>query len=228
MKSGFKLLTILLLLSTTVSAQWTCRSKVSAFLKPVYKDSKLEWAGETTLGAGIMNDRTMFNGIQFLALSYNYKNHDFYIDGGVKHWTLLQDGMTFNNTRPGLREFSWAYRKSNFEITTGLQAMSLGDHFLLNERALGVQTKGSMGLWDWQFNAATVNRDFARMGGFCSVRYIYDYPGRDFLDIADGLGESNFVGATLVRDFSRKKTNRKNEDTTDEFVAAEDEIRGCG
>ncbi len=216
LKNKFLLIATFLTICTSISAQWTCRSKIAGNMKPFRENSKLMWAGETTSGVGMMNDRYLLNAIQFFAFSYTSKSHDFYIDGGFKHWTNRQGSQKFWKNRPGLRELFHRYQKGKFNITTGLQTINMGDHFLVNERAWGISSSYKKGELSYKFSAATVTKDFAKMGTFCSVRYLYDIPGRWYPNMGNGFGETNFVGGTLLWTPSWKKKSKKSE-SADEF-----------
>lgn len=198
--------------SSQLAGQPDCRSSVPGFLKPFKKDGKLSWAWEGTFGYGLMNDRNVMNGLNYAGFQYAKGKYRFYLEGGSKFWKNSLGGQ---KARPGLREAFYSYGTAKTNINAGFQTMRLGDYFLVDERALGVKYYRNWGAFKLHFGGGSVLKDFARMGTFCSVRYIYNVVrGKYEVPLGEKIGETNFSGVVLLWTPSEKvvKSNKdKNE-----------------
>lgn len=191
----------------SLSAQWECRSKLGGHLKPISK-LPINWAGEFTPSVGVIS-KDYFNTLMlFGALDYSKEAFGVYVEGGFKSWFLYDDSekLWFKNKKVGFREAFFQYSKKHTLIRIGLQSAQLSDHYLLNERMIGISWKYSKNALTYQFTSGTVQKDYARNGIFCSNTYIYDIlPNRGTQNIAKGLGEANFAAISMVYDLSYEK-----------------------
>ncbi|MCU4162583.1 hypothetical protein [Carboxylicivirga caseinilyticus] len=195
----FILLTILTAFSTLLNAQWNCRSRLGAFLKPVGQ-SNLMWAAEVETSQGYLTNSHIANGMTFLGLDYSTNHSTFYFEGGVKYWRQkdLETDYLFSNHRFGLREAFYKYQNDQSNLMIGLHSATLNDHYLLNERMLGVSYKYSGNQWKINFSLGSVSNDFARNGTFCSTCYLYDIiPDRTVNSIGSDLWKTNLAAFTL-------------------------------
>lgn len=228
MKKSILFLSILLLTSS-LNAQWECRSKLGGHLKPIGK-LPISWAGEFTPSVGEISQDYFSTLMLFGALDYSKEAFGVYVEGGFKSWFLYDesDKIWFKNKKVGFREAFAQYSKKQTLIRVGLQSAQLADQYLLNERMIGVSLKYSKNAFTYQFTSGTVQKDYARNGIFCSNTYIYDiFPNKGAQNIAKGLGEANFAAISLVYDLSYEKpqeiVSESNElDSFEEFSEVED------
>ena len=211
---------LLLFISVSGYSQWVCRSKLGAHLKPFKKDFPLLWAAEITVGHGYMTDeRQITNTMTFASLDYSWKNHQFYFEGGTKAWRNTYKGPGefdgepegafgfFQKQRFGIRDAYYSYKKDDNTITVGFQQFTLGDYFLVNERALGLSYKNTFGSWEVNVNGASVLKDFSRFGTFCSVNYLYNtIRDRVYPVLGESIGETNFAGVVATWTPKEKET----------------------
>lgn len=186
-------------ITSSLYAQWECRSQLSSKLKPLGQ-SKLYWASEVTLGAGYLTNNAIFNSMGFLGLDYSFKNSVLFSEIGYKYWDRvdLDSKNNFNNGHFGIRELFYQYKGSRSRVTAGIQSATFDDYFLLNERMLGVNYKYNKNAWALNFNGGTVIKGFSRNGLFCSVGYLYDIvQGRNLPLIGSNPGETNFTGLSV-------------------------------
>ncbi|MDZ4058992.1 MAG: hypothetical protein U1D64_03000 [Bacteroidales bacterium] len=210
-------LLFLVFITSSLSAQWECRSQLSPKLKPLAQ-SKLYWASEVTLGAGYLTNNAIFNSMGFLGLDYSVKNSVLFAEIGYKYWDRVDfdSKNNFKNGHFGVRELFYQYKGGSSRVTAGIQSATLDDYFLLNERMLGVNYKYNKNAWALNFNGGTVLKGFSRNGLFCSVGYLYDIvQGRDLALIGSKPGETNFAGVSIRYSPSKAKTNK--EKNSDEF-----------
>jgi len=232
-RSRFILLILLLLLLTQYSAkaQFDCRSMIPAHLTPFKKEFPLLWSAELTYAHGWMNDRTISNGLLILGLDYSYKKHNFYFEGAGKGWKNTLGGTVknkygnnyrglgiFQKSGFGLREGYYNFYGSSLKIKAGFQTMNIGDYFLVDERALGINLKKNFGAFDLNISGASVKKDWARMGIFCGVKYLYNtIKGIEEVPIGEAFGETNFAGAVLTWDPTFNDSKSNDEFSLDEF-----------
>ncbi len=235
-----KLATIILLsfIVTLSNAQWECRSKIGASLRPL-GTSPFSVGNELITSTGYLNNSLIHNTMVFGSFDFLKQNHNIYVEGGYKFWYRTQYNMplrdnndplntdTVNFTsytnRFGLREAFYRYQNSKTRLVTGLQSVKLNDHFLVNERMIGVSLNQKVGSFEVNVTGGTVSRDYARNGSFCSVRYLYDiFPDRKIAPMGVGLGQTNFGSASLTwfpgRKSSSVSTAGADEFATDEFA----------
>ncbi len=206
--------------SVSLNAQWSCRSRLGGFLKPI-GDSNLMWAGEITGSQGYITNSNIANGMAFLGLDYTTNSSTFYFEGGVKYWRQknLDTDVIFDNSRFGFREVFYKYRGANSNLTAGLHSAQLGDEYLLNERVLGLSYNYSNDKWNLNITAGSVSNDFARNGTFCSTCYLYDIiQDRNLIHNGSAIGKTNMAAFTLS--FTPQKA--KNDDA--EFSSMGDEF----
>jgi len=218
---------IALFISISSYGQWTCRSKMGAHLKPFKKDFPLLWSAEITFGHGYMtDDRLITNAMMFASFDYSWKKHQIYFEGGTKAWRNTfkglgeYDGEThgpggfFQKQRFGIRDVFYKYKNKENSIIVGFQQFTLGDYFLVNERALGLSYKNTFGNWEINVNGGSVLKDFSRFGTFCSVNYLYNtIRDRYYPVLGESIGETNFAGVVAL--WTPKE--KKEENTNDEF-----------
>lgn len=232
---------IILLLITSISAysQSECRSILGAHLTPVGK-TPFSWAIEETAAFGFMSDRTIGNNLLFTGLDFTKKTHTVYFEGGFKGWknSLGATGKgnnhgsgfdlgsfgPFQQSRLGVREAYYNYRKNTFNLIIGLHTTQLDDYFLVDERAIGIDYKQSFGALSVNANVSTVLDDFVRMGNFCTVKYIYNtIKGHSDPYIGNAFGETNFSSIVISWKPSEKGTWKKENDADfDEFKSIDE------
>jgi len=205
-----------------------------------------------------MTDRDMTNGMIFLGLDYSKGNHQIYIEGGYKGWRNSlggpqngdhKDGLLnygpFQMNRTGGREAFYSYSNDNNTVKVGFQTMTLGDLLLLDERAIAATYSRKLYAFKVNLSTGTVMRDFARMGSFCGVKYLYNtIKGKTDMPIGNSIGKTNFVGGVILWDpfYKKLEENINNNDdeegddfkpmdefssdefSSDEFAAADDEF----
>lgn len=206
-------------LATTVpvTAQWECRSKLGAHLKPLIKDFPLLWAVEQTSGAGWMNDRHIRNIMLFAGLDYSFNKNQIYFEGGSKGWYNSLKGpdsyldehkrKIFQQQRFGIREGFYRYNNKTAMITAGFHSMTFGDYFLVNERGLGISYIQELKNFKLFITGASVLKDFSRYGSFCSVQYEYNLlKDRNLAYIGEKIGETNFAGFVVRWSPEKKKS----------------------
>jgi len=229
MNATYKILLILaisLCFNGDVFSQWTCRSKLSANLKPFSKELPLSWAVESTIGHGYMNDREISNAMMFAGLDYSFGKHQFYFEGAVKAWRNTLDKRNndlFNKYYFGIREGFYKYYTKTTSLTAGVQQFQSSDYFLVKERAPGINYKRNIGRIDIDANIASVLKDNSRFGSFCSVHYLYNtIRNRHYPYIGEKFGNSNFASVSIKYTPSKTPLKRK-ETTNDEFEDFESE-----
>lgn len=215
-----------ILTSLVASAQWECKSKLGAQLKPI-GDSDLLWASEIIATGGYLSNSAISSAMGFVGLDYTRSNHSLYFEGGIKYWNKydLDKKIDYSNYSLGLREVFYKWNQNSGYLTVGLHSASLKDDYLLNERVLGLSYERK---FDWiQINATTgtVSTTFSRNGRFCSTCFLYDIiPNRPLPIIGDQLGETNMAGVRI--NFMPRSKSHSEEDNTadDEFSAFSDEF----
>ncbi|MCP4583125.1 MAG: hypothetical protein GY839_16075 [candidate division Zixibacteria bacterium] len=197
------------------SAQWDCRSKLPANLKPILANSPLTWGIEGTFGQGRLSDRDISNIMIFGALDYSKVNHQLYFENGWKYWRNADTLGTHDKSRFGPRELFYRYNRESGSLVAGLQSMTFGDYLLVNERAIGINLDQKLGAFDISMNAASVLDNYSRYGTFCSVKYLYDIiPGRSYPFQGESVGETNFGGIVLTWSPSKKKKAKAAEESS--------------
>ncbi|MGQ1783964.1 MULTISPECIES: hypothetical protein [unclassified Saccharicrinis] len=217
----YLIISLLIITSNSLFAQWECRSKMGASLKPI-GESNLMWAGELVGSTGYLSNSTISNTMGFLGLDYTGGNSTLYFEGGFKYWNQydFDTNFEFDNFRWGLRELFYSYRCDYGKLTVGLQSSKLGDQYLLNERILGLSYQRNSDNWKINITAGSVSDDFSRNGTFCSTCYLYDIiPGRSINNIGSGIGETNMLGFTLGFNPGKKSSQSPNDEfgSMDEF-----------
>ncbi len=195
----FIILTAFVVFSTLLNAQWNCRSRMGASLKPVGQ-SNLMWGVELETSQGYLTNSHISNSMAFLGLDYSTNHSTFYFEGGLKYWRQkdLDTDYLFNNHRFGLREAFYKYQAGKSNLLLGLHSASLNDNYLLNERMLGLSYKYANDQWRVNVSVGSVSNDFARNGIFCSTCYLYDIiPNRTINNISSDLWKTNLAALTL-------------------------------
>lgn len=221
-------------------AQLDCRTMVGAYLKPLYDSSRFSWAAELTVAPGFMADRTIGNGLLILALNYDLvpAAHQLYVEPTFKQWhnSAPGPGIKGQGEGPGyqgfpkpekkhfgLREAFYKFKGENTTLTAGLQSATLTDFFLVDERSVGLSLRHNMGAFTLDAHVGSVMQDFARMYNVCGTRHLYNLiRGGRVEFIADGFGESNMVGATLIWDPDYEAPEIIEEAEDDEFMEFEE------
>ena len=190
---------ILISTSLNVSAQWECKSKLGAHLKPV-GNSDLLWASELTATVGHLSNSNISSTMGFLGIDYTTSNHSLYLEGGIKYWNKYDNdlGQKYDNYRLGLREALYTLNHNSSQLIIGLHSASLKDDYLLNERVLGFSYTYAIKNIQINATAGTVTTDFSRNGQFCNTCFLYDIiPNRSLPIIGNKLGETNMAGVRI-------------------------------
>ncbi|MFC2131118.1 hypothetical protein ACFLSQ_06755 [Bacteroidota bacterium] len=212
---------ILILASVKINAQWDCRSMLGAHLSPLYEKAPVSWAGEITMASGLLDGHRVTNSLLIFGIDFDFgSGHQMYLEGGYKNYmNILKDKSqsdklkSISNNGLGFREVFYRYFSPDLQVTAGLQTMTLGDFFLLDERVLGFKYKQDVSSFSINVSLGTVQKDFARMGDFCGTRKMF-YMVKGTKS-GDNLGETNFFGTVISWDLSKKVDNEKSEN--DEF-----------
>ena len=227
---------LILLLSNTVSAQMECRSMLGAHLTPFKKGVPILWAVEGTMAPGMMtspidtiNNAMLNGGMLLAALDFTIAGkHTFYFEGGYKNWknSELVSKSGDINRHLGMRQAFYSYKNDRTKFTLGLHETKLGDYFLVDERVVGASLDHEMGAFSINFRAASVLKNFARMGQFCGNRHIYGIITPDYTErIGEKMGETNFTGLVLNWNPNYIKPTKSKENTSeDEFSTDTDEF----
>ncbi len=209
---------ILLLGSTTLSAQWECPSRIGGNLKPFTSAfPNLSWASELTSSMGYAGDDYISNIMAFGALDLSFDKFTFYAEGGLKRWKRF-DGKGYENfaTNFGMREAFFQYTGTNKTLHLGLRSTQGDDYYLINERVMGIDYKQNFGNWNIRALTGSVRDRFARNGTFCTLGYLYNIvPGRERALIGQQFGETNLAMLTLNYRPGSKPSS------TDEFASTD-------
>jgi hypothetical protein len=199
MKRRFLLIVLLaFVLSFTVKAQWNCPSLLGEYTKPI--GSSHFKAGLELIGsAGLLDDNYYGFVSSFGALSYQIQHNTFYVEGGFKAWRRYDDSEDkyFGNHHFGFREAYYQYANKGLSLRLGIQTMTMGDYYLVNDRALGLNFGYNFSNFKLQVAGGSVMKQFSRNGLFCNVGYVYDILERDRGLMGNGFGEMNFASTTI-------------------------------
>jgi hypothetical protein len=194
------LISVFLLLSMAGFAQWECPSRIGGNLKTIsFLPENLTWAAELTTSAGYAGTDGVANAMAFMALDYSQNRYTFYVEGGIKSW-IKGNSNGYHNEKfsYGLREAFYKYRGNSQTLTIGLQSTQGEDHYLLNERLLGINYRQTLGNWSLNALTGTVQERYARNGTFCTLGYLYNIvPGRERSVIGHKIGQTNPALLTL-------------------------------
>jgi hypothetical protein len=238
------LLSIVLLGMYQANAQMECRSMIGAHLKPISKKIPISWAIEGTMAPGFMTspweekENAKLNGGMLLgALEFNLSDKsNIYIEGGYKNWKnsalVAQDNQKKRNL--GVRQFFYSYAANNTKVKLGLHETRLGKFFLVDERVLGSSIDHEEGAFNINLRGATVMKNFARMGQFCSNRHLYGVIHPNYTEkIGKKIGDTNMAGLVINwNPHYKKPTVSQDEDefqdSGDEFQDSSDEFQDSG
>ncbi|MDA3844853.1 MAG: hypothetical protein PF588_10870, partial [Candidatus Kapabacteria bacterium] len=195
--SALRILSIavfLIVATTSDSRANDCRTMLGAYISPLYSGSDLAWGIEGTVAVGDLDGRVVMNHLYLLGLEYKLNSdNSFFVEGGFKTWSEVTGTAAEFNTRNinhlGMREIFWNLNAENTKLTVGLQTMTAGDYFLLDERVVGANYRQNYGQFEFSSQLGSVKRDFARMGDFCGTRKIF-YMAKG-TRAGDDLGETN-------------------------------------
>lgn len=180
------------------NAQWNCPSKLGSFTKPIpYIPIK---AGiELTGSAGMIDDNVFGFFAGYAALEYSIKQHTFYVEGGIKKWARHDKGLdqTYNNGFGGFREAYYQFLNKSTSIRFGIQTITLDDHYLVNDRAIGLNFGFNYKKLSLQFAGGSITKYYSRNGLFCNIGFVYDILHRDRGLMGSGLFQTNFSAITL-------------------------------
>jgi hypothetical protein len=234
------LLTIAFLSIYQVNAQMECRSMIGAHLKPISEKIPVSWAIEGTMAPGLMTspwedkeDAKLNGGMLLGALEFNLSDKsNIYIEGGYKNWknSVLVNDDGQKKRHVGVRQFFYSYAGDKTQIKLGLHETRLGKFFLVDERVLGTSIDHEIGAFNINLRGATVMKNFARMGQFCSNRHLYGVIHPNYTEkIGKELGDTNMIGLVINwNPHYQKPTKSQNEDEFqdggDEFQDNEDEF----
>lgn len=222
-------ITILILFTFSISAQWRCKSEIGTYLKPFSKgNDRLQWSFELLVSGAVIDHYVATNDMAILALQYQKKQHKFYLEGGVKFYNIYDFKNDLNpyHLRPGFKELFYQYSSKKMgKVKLGIQSMRSNDDYLLNERVLGVTYKLPLKTGTISMNTGTVNKDFSINGTFCTTGYLYDImPDKVRPLLGNGIGQTNFI--LFSYDFKPvfKKKSESEFENVDEF-SSEDETK---
>jgi hypothetical protein len=180
------------------NAQWNCPSKLGSFTRPI-PFTPIKGGIELTGSGGIIDDNYFGFFAGYAALEYTKNQHTFYAEGGIKAWARYDDGLnqTYENTYGGFREAYYQFLNQKTSLRLGIQTIKLDDHYLVNDRAAGVNFGFDYKKLSFQFAGGSIMKHFSRNGLFCNVGYVYDILHRDRGLMGNRLFETNFGALTL-------------------------------
>lgn len=189
---------LLVLIPFISNAQWNCPSKLGSFTKPI-PYTPIKGGIELTGSGGIIDDNYFGFFAGYAALEYTNKKHKFYVEGGIKSWARYDDGLnqTYDNTYGGFREAYYQFLNKTSSIRVGIQTINLDDHYLVNDRVVGLNYGFDYKKFSFQFAGGSIMKHFSRNGLFCNVGYVYDILHRDRGLMGNRLFETNFGALTL-------------------------------
>lgn len=205
-------------------SQVECRSILGSQFKPISKKVPLYWSAEITGAYGVMQDRNIYNAMIILGLDYQIsKNHQLYFEGTGKNWynDKKVEGNKKDNPNEdkhrGIREAFYRFKNTNNELKIGVQSISAGDYFLVDDRALGINYKSDFGQIKLNSSLLTLTQDFARMQNVCGIRHIYTVAYKTkYNPVGSKIGETNFFSTVLTWKPSDKRSKEKTK-SEDEF-----------
>ncbi|MCH3923468.1 MAG: hypothetical protein LKE30_00915 [Bacteroidales bacterium] len=180
-------------------SQWNCPSLLGEYTQPIGQ-SNFKAGLEIIGSAGLLDDNYYGFVSTFGALSYKINHHTFYVEGGFKGWKRYDESedKTFGNNHAGFREAYYQYMNKQLSLRVGIQTMTMGDYYLVNDRALGFNLGWSFSNFKLQVASGSVMKQFSRNGLFCNVGYVYDILERDRGLMGNGFGQMNFASTTLT------------------------------
>jgi hypothetical protein len=211
---------------------------IGAHLTPLGNTS-LSWAVEGTMAPGIMtspydtSQNSQLNGGMLLgALEYSFGKSSIYIEGGYKNWknSALVNDDKMKSRHFGVRQFFYSYSTEKTKVKLGLHETRLGNFFLVDERVLGASLDQEIGAFNINFRSATVLKNFARMGQFCSNRHLYGVIHPNYTErIGKKLGETNMTGIVInwnphYQNITSNTSNDEFSEGGDEFLESNDEF----
>lgn len=220
------LLTLMLFYSFMIYAQWECPSRLGGNLKPIKGlPENLTWALELIGSAGYAGEYGIANATGFYGIDYSTEKFSFYLEGGAKSWIRYGADSYYNNGFSlGFREGYMQYRGNNNTLNLGLRSTKGKDHYLLNERMIGLDYEQKAGNFSMNLLTGTVMKDFARNGTFCTLGYLYNIvPGRERSVIGRNFGETNL--ALLSLEYKPGKSSASDEFSSDEFSSNENAVK---
>mgnify|MGYP001020480447 CR=1 FL=1 len=141
-----------------------------------------------------------------LDFSFEKSKQQFYIEGTYKNWFNSTEEDTAKGKGRGIdpgnqhfapRELFYRYNEG-FKLTIGLQSMTFGDYFLVDERVVGINFEKKFETIHINSSIGTVGRLAARQRRVCGMRHLYNLAGGASYDyVGDNFGETNFLGAVL-------------------------------
>lgn len=192
------IISLLIFIPFISNAQWNCPSKLGGFTKPIpYTPIK---AGIELTGSGGMIDDNVFGFFAgYAAFEYTIKQHTFYLEGGIKTWARHDKGLdqTYNNHIIGFREAYYQFLNTKTSIRLGIQTITLDDHYLVNDRAAGLNFGFNYKNLSLQVAGGSITKRISRNGLFCNVGFVYDILHRDRGLMGSGLFQTNFSALTL-------------------------------
>jgi len=223
---------LVFLITFQANAQMECRSMIGAHLTPFSEKIPVSWAIEGTMAPGFMTsawddkeDTKLNGGMLIGALEFNLSDKsNIYIEGGYKNWqssALVNDGNR-KSRHLGVRQFFYSYANDKTKVKLGLHETRLGEFFLVDERVLGASVDHEIGAFNINLRGATVMKNFARMGQFCSNRHLYGVIHPDYTEkIGEKKGDTNMAGFVVNWDPHYVKPSITNSE--DEFQDAGDD-----
>ncbi|MBN1541346.1 hypothetical protein JW992_04300 [candidate division KSB1 bacterium] len=210
-----------------------CKSELAAHYKPVADSKFLLWAAELGGSAGYFNlapteRRYMVQKI-YLGLSAEWGKHQWVGEAGYKYWNRSNTGPGLGVSQSGwsslpqpekrnlgLREAFYRFHHASYDLTLGLQSVSLGSGWIVDERAVGARLDWNKGVWEGSLVSAAVMSDFARMQDHCATRHVYRLlRGGRLRLVGSDWGETNFAGATLAWKAGSTMSSTKNQEEPD-------------
>ncbi|MCK9163191.1 MAG: hypothetical protein M0O93_02435 [Bacteroidales bacterium] len=189
---------LLVFLPLVSNAQWNCPSKLASYTKPI-PYLPIKGGIELTGSGGIIDDNYFGFFAGYAALEYTNKQHGIFIEGGIKTWTRHDNGLdlTYKNGHPGFREAYYQFLNKSTSLRLGIQTITLDDHYLVNDRAAGLNFTYNYKKLSLQIAGGSVTKYFSRNGLFCNIGFVYDILHRDRGLMGNGLGQTNFTALTL-------------------------------
>lgn len=207
-----------LLLTGVLYPSEECRKELAAYLKEAAPGTGLYWSVEFTgqLGTGSGEAADFFSRDSvFAAIEYNPGGgFSLYFEGGARYYTLDSGSGDGNRQNRGddnswgypddkikfrLKEAYTRYSSESFEMTAGLSTMTLGDYFLLDERAFGGLVRFDIGKFSLSGAAGSVVENFTYGDkGWLKNAVLPSLSSEGYRPASSEFGNTNFAGFSLV------------------------------
>ena len=205
------IVTIMSIFASAALPSEECRKELAPHLKEFYEGSGLYWAVEFTGQMGFGTDVDGFSRDSvFGAFEYNPgKGFSMYLEAGARYFNLFSKGQNNRDNdswgypdgkiRFRLKEAYLKYQDTDLSASVGLITASIGDFFLLDERAFGTVFRANVGNFTFAGAAGSVVEDFTYGDKGWLKKTLVDWLAADyFQETGARFGDVNFAAASLL------------------------------